>query len=79
MYDYSKLCGKIIENYGSRLAFAKAIGMGVSALSDRLNNKTPFKQSEIKKISSPEFLNIDESEIGVYFFTDLVLKMRTAK
>ena len=77
MYDYSKLCGRIIEKYGSRMAFAKAVGIGVSALSDRLNNKTPFRQSEIRKIASADFLDIPETEIGTYFFTLSVLKMRT--
>ena len=68
MFDFSKLCGRIIEKYGTRDAFAEAIGMIPSALSARLNNKVPFKPVEILRITSPEILDIPSSEIGIYFF-----------
>ena len=79
MFDFSKLCGRIIEKYGTRDAFADAIGMARSALSARLNNKVPFKPVEILRITSPEILDIPNCEIGIYFFTQKVLNWQTFK
>ena len=77
MFDFSKLIGRIIEKYGTREAFADAIGMAQSALSARLNNKVPFKPVEMWLISSPDILDIHCCEIGVYFFTPKVLNLQT--
>lgn len=67
-YDYSKLCGKIIEKFGTYRDFAKAIGIAEYTLSMRLNNKSPWKQDEIE--NSCEVLGIKKSkDVNAYFFT----------
>lgn len=65
-WDYSKLRGKIREVCGTQDAFADKIGIGRVSLSQRLNNVLEFSQDEMFK--SCEVLNIDKSEIPVYFF-----------
>jgi hypothetical protein len=65
--DYSKLIGRIIEKFGSRTAFAEAMGWKMEALSRRLNNKTPFQTEEY--IRACELLDIQPKEIYAYFFT----------
>lgn len=39
----------IIEKYGSRSAFSKALGISERSLSLKLNNKVGFRQIEIEK------------------------------
>ncbi len=65
-YDYSKLSGLIIEKYGSRSAFSKALGISERSLSLKLNNKVGFRQIEIEK--SCKLLGINKNEIAKYFF-----------
>lgn len=65
--DYSKLVGRIIEKYGTRNAFAKAMGWNMEVLSRRLNNKTSFNTDEYIKVC--ELLDIPPKEIYTYFFT----------
>ena len=72
-YDYSKLIGKIIEKYGKRASFAKAMKLSEHSLSMKLNSKISFKQEEIVKAC--RLLGIDFSEIPVYFFA---VKVQTA-
>ena len=73
-YDYSKLIGRIIERFGTRDAFCKAYGISNSALSEILLNKRRFPQNHMKRMASPEFLDIPLSEYGEYFFKLDVLK-----
>jgi len=68
-FNYSKLQGRIVEKFGTRAAFAAAIGLTSSALSDRLNNKTPFKATEIATICLASVLDIPDKDIPEYFFT----------
>ena len=68
-FEYSKLIGRIVEKYGTRRNFAAAIGMTDAALSARLNNVTPFKVEEIKRICAPDILDIADNAISEYFFT----------
>ena len=70
-FDFSKLLGRIVEKFGTRSAFAAAMDLADSALSNRLNNKVPFDTDEIYKAC--ELLDIDPQEIPAYFFT---LKVR---
>ncbi|MBE6767380.1 MAG: DUF739 family protein [Ruminococcaceae bacterium] len=49
-YDYSVLEGIIAECFGSQKNFAKAIGMSEHSVSMKLNNKIPWKQTEIEKV-----------------------------
>lgn len=48
-FNYSKLVGRIIEKYGSQYNFAVSLGISERSLSLKLNNKVPWKQTEIEK------------------------------
>lgn len=65
--DYSKLIGRIIEKFGSRGAFAEAIGMTMDALSRRLNKGASFRPDEY--IKACDLLDIQPKEMHLYFFT----------
>ena len=67
MFDFDKLVGRIIEKYGTRAAFADAMGMKAGQLTVRLKNKVPFKSPEIEKAAG--LLHIKPDDIGRYFFT----------
>ena len=70
--SYRKLIGRITEVYGTRGAFADAIGMDRSSLSCKLNNKTPWKREEIEKTC--ELLHIPVEKVHEYFFAKEVGK-----
>lgn len=70
MYDYSKLCGKIVEVCGTQACFANKMGMSERSISLKLNNKVDFKQTEIVKAA--EILGISEVDYGAYFFASRV-------
>lgn len=70
MYDYSKLCGKIREKFGTQGAFANALGISSSTLSYKLNNKVQWSQEEMWK--AVELLGEAKSKIPAYFFTNPV-------
>ena len=72
VFDYSKLLGRIKECGFTQTALAKKIGISVSTLSEKLNNKYPFTMKEISAIC--EALSISKEEIGVYFFAEKVQK-----
>ena len=65
--DYSKLIGRIVEKFGSRTAFAEAMGLRSDALSRRLNKGTDFRSEEY--IKACELLDIPAKEMHLYFFT----------
>lgn len=67
MYDYSKLLGKIVEVCGSQFVFARKMGISAHSMSQKLNQKIDFKQSEIARAA--KILGIAEKDYGVYFFT----------
>ncbi len=71
-FDYSKLLGRIKEYGFTQERLAAEIGVSVSTLSFKLNNKAFFTQKEIRKIC--DLLEIVTAEIGVYFFTLKVQK-----
>lgn len=71
-FDYSKLKGKIIEVYGSLSAFAEDLGISIQSLSQKLKNKSKISQKEI--VIWSDKLNIDSTEIHLYFFTQEVSK-----
>lgn len=64
--SYSKLKGKIKEVFGINKNFAEAMGMDLSSLSAKLNNKSPWKREEIEKAC--ELLHIPIEEVYLYFF-----------
>lgn len=67
LLDYDKLKGRIIEKYGSRRSYAKALGIPESTLSKKLNGKSPFSQEEI--LTHCKFLDVSIDKIPLYFFT----------
>lgn len=66
--DYSKLIGRIIEKFGSRRAFAKAVGFSENTISKKLSGKMAITTDDIKEWSKPEILDIQPSEYHEYFF-----------
>lgn len=66
-YDYSKLNGRIVEMCGTSQTFAKLMGLSERTVSLKLNNKVPFKQTDIEK--AIEILNLKDKDIQPYFFT----------
>lgn len=66
-YTYRRLIGRIIEKYGTRKAFAQALGISENSMSLKLNNKTGFSREDM--IEWGRLLDIDVSEFGSYFFT----------
>lgn len=70
LYDYRKLIGRIIEICGTQANFSKKMGLSERSISYKLNNKVPFKQSEIQK--ALEVLEIAPQDIEVYFFKSKV-------
>lgn len=66
-YDYNKLIGRIIEKFSTRKAFAIEMGMSEHTLSEKLNGKISWKQSEISLAC--KLLDIADYEIPSYFFT----------
>ena len=71
-FDYSKLLGRIRECGFTQETLAKHIGIAKSSMSLKLNNKANFSHPEMFLIC--EALQIEISEIGVYFFTPKVRK-----
>ena len=72
MFDYNKLIGRIIEKFGTRRAFAEAIGISENSMSQKLSGKMAITTDDIKLWCKPEFLDIHHSQIGAYFFTPKV-------
>lgn len=66
-FNYSKLRGKIREVFNTQEAFADALEISTTSLSEKLNNKVQFSQKEIEKAVG--FLKLDKEEIPAYFFS----------
>ncbi len=64
--NYDKLKGRIVEKYGTRSAFAKAIGLSERTISLKLSGKIAWKQPEIVK--AVEVLELESADIQAYFF-----------
>ena len=64
--DYKKLKLKIKEVFDTQEAFAKAMDMSYSALSQKLNDSTEWKSSEIAKAC--DLLHIPLTDAHLYFF-----------
>ncbi len=65
-FDYSKLRGRIVEKYGNQGEFARAIGWSERTLSNKINGKIPWKQTDI--CMAIKLLGLMESDIQEYFF-----------
>lgn len=72
-FDFSKLSGKIVEKYGTQYNFAKAMGISEHSLSNKLNNKIPWKTNEI--VQAIDLLGISIKRIPDYFFDQIVQKI----
>lgn len=73
--SYAKLRGKIKEVYGTQDAFAEAIGVDRSTMSQKLNGKSVWTATEIMKAC--EVLKISVDKVHLYFFTVKVGKHTT--
>ena len=69
-FCYNKLKGRIKEVCDTNMRFAELMGISMSTISAKLNNKSEFSQPEILK--AVEVLNLERSDIPQYFFTPLV-------
>lgn len=65
-FNYSKLKGRIIEKYGSMTNFSEELGVSKQALSRKINGNIGISRTDILKWC--ELLDIEQSEIGIYFF-----------
>lgn len=68
MFNYSKLIGRIIERFGTRRAFAKAVGFSENTISKKLSGKMAITIDDIVEWSKPEILDIQSNEYHEYFF-----------
>lgn len=65
-FNYNKLKGKIIEQYGSQKEFIKHISMTETTFIKKVKNGY-FTQDEMYEII--ETLHLSLSDIPIYFFT----------
>lgn len=66
-FNYNKLRGRIKELFDTQDSFADSLGIGRVSLSQRLNGKIEFSQSEI--MDSCRILKLNPEDIPIYFFT----------
>jgi transcriptional regulator with XRE-family HTH domain len=67
-FDYSELRNRIKAVFGTEQEFAKALGIGRVALSQKLNNTSDFTCKQMLKAA--ELLGFGVEEIPFYFFTE---------
>lgn len=67
-FDYRDLIGRIIAKFGSRRAFAKAVGRSENTISKKLSGKVPITKEDIENWTRKEVLDIAVQDIPVYFF-----------
>ena len=72
MFNYNKLKGRIIEILGSYSRYAEELGLSRSQISNKLEGRVQFTQKQIA--DTMRILNIDKTEIGLYFFNIEVVK-----
>lgn len=74
-YNYNKLRGLIREKIGTECKFAESINRSPGYVSGIFKNNNQFSQTDIAK--AIELLDIDPSDIGLYFFTLSVAESET--
>lgn len=74
-YDYSMLRGRIREKIGTEGEFARRIGRTPNFISKVFKNATYLTQQDIEL--GVNVLDIEPSQIGLYFFTQRVHKSET--
>lgn len=70
--SYPKLRGRIVERFGSQIAFSKEIGTTEQTVTAKLNGKSKFSLDDIRLWSKA--LELSETEVGSYFFTQELSK-----
>lgn len=71
-FNYSKLCGRIVEKFNTQSAFAQQMGMSERSMSLKINSKIQWSQDQI--IRACELLDIPFDQIPSYFFVVEVQK-----
>lgn len=71
-FNYSKLLGKVKEVFKTQAAFSEAMGIGLTAINQKLNGKSEWSTTEIVKAC--DLLGISLAEAYIYFFDEKVLK-----
>ena len=69
-FNYNKLSGKIVEVFGTRYNFAKAMGWSERTLSLKMSGTRSWNQSDIFKAIN--LLNLTAGYIPTFFFTPKV-------
>nr|DAM27457.1 MAG TPA: Protein of unknown function (DUF739) [Caudoviricetes sp.] len=72
IYNYAYLRGFIREHFKTNQNFANFLGIGGTALYDRLSSKVPFKQTEIDKVGKK--YNLSGEEVCRLFFNSNIRK-----
>ena len=67
-FDFSRLRGRIVEKYGSCVAFAESFGKSSVWISNRLNNVVHWSTDEIFMVCAPDKLDIPPEDIHLYFY-----------
>lgn len=65
-FDYSKLRGRIVEKFGSVSAFSRHLGVLPQQINPKLLGQKGITTKDI--LEWCEALDIEVSDIGVYFF-----------
>jgi hypothetical protein len=68
--DYSKLRGRIVEKYGTVSEFSKHLSISRVSLDSKLHGKIRISREDV--IEWCKLLEIQQDEIGAYFFTEKV-------
>ena len=66
-FDYSFLKGRIVEIYGNQEKFAEKLGISRQSLSQKMTQRTQWKQKEICRAIS--LLSLNSTEVVSCFFT----------
>lgn len=66
---YADLRRRILAYYNTMADFANAINLSATSLSNKLNNKTPWRLDEITTVCT--LLNIPKTEVPFYFLNNL--------
>lgn len=70
MTNREKLKGKIVENGLTQEQLADMLGITIATFNYKVNNKSEFKASEIKKLA--EVFHLTDEEVNAIFFADKV-------
>jgi hypothetical protein len=65
-FRYNKLRGRIVEICGTQGKFAKELGQTEQLVTAKLAGRSSFSQGDIIRWS--QILDIDQNDIGSYFF-----------